>query len=175
MAKDSRRLRDVGRVDLGLGLDAGRARRVVALEPGAPRARRPWRSGSSALAGARLGHGDPGALEGQRPLARGAAVLGVEAGRRAAPQRGLVDGHHGLEVVAAGEVVPEPDRVPALLAAGLGDGRLVVDREARLDGLDGDGRAVDGGLDRGADLLGQPGPEAVGRLGLRVAADARPR
>ncbi len=121
--------------------------------------------------GAGLCRGDAGALEGQRPLARGAAELGVEAGDER-PEGGLVDDHLGLEVVAAGEVVPEPDGVPALLATGLGDGRRVVDLESRLDGLDGDGGAVDGGLDRGADLLGQPGPEAVGRLGLRVATDA---
>ena len=114
------------------------------------------------------------AVEGHRAVARRGAVLLVEPGE-VRLEGGVVDGHLGLEGVAAGEVVPEPDRVPALLAAGLGDRRLVVDAEARLER----GRSRPAGprwwrRSSRLTLSASPASSRCGGLGLRVAADAHP-
>ena len=93
-----------------------RGQRVAGVE-------RPARAG--------LGRLDLLAVEGDRPVARRGAVLLVETGQERVVG-GLVDLHLGVEGLAAGEVVPEADRVPALLAPGLGDRGPVVDREAGL-------------------------------------------
>ena len=99
------------------------------------------------------------------------AVLLVELGELGGVRR-LVDLHLGLEVVAAGEVVPQAHRVPAALAAGLGDGGVVVDRQARAGRVDRDLLAVDGGGDRPVHPVGQPCLQALRGLALRVPADA---
>ena len=86
-------------------------------------------------------------------------------------QRRLVDDDHGVEVLAAGVVVPEAPGAPRLLAAGSGDRGGVVDRQPGVLGQDRLGLVVDGHRDRLVDPVGEAALERLGRGLLLATAD----
>src|SRR6478752_1953978 len=139
-------LLDVGAVDVRLHLGHLEGDDVGVLLEERPLQRGQGVAGVERLARAGVGGRDLRAVEGDGPVTSRGAVLLVGTGEERVVG-GLVDLDLGVEGITTGEVVPEPDRVPALLAPGLGDRGLVVDREPGLGGVDGHRLAVDGRRD----------------------------